>query len=190
MQTDMQIKTAPNDIFAVAVSPTNTHAKLIQRPALMPTPPYRRSQQYHPHLAAFQQASSSLLPFTLQSKSVCCWEPAFHHTRATFKKPLEFPSSTSGVNQSGEQTGISLGCKERDARTRIHVRTHTYKNTAAQGQLPEHTHSMGLLCSATNLYVCFSAYMTRVYTNPQIDFSGLLPCYSGSTDEMPHSKTS
>ena len=48
----------------------------------------------------------SFHPLTLQSKSVCCWKAAdaFDHNRANFKKPLEFPSSTSGVNQSGDRT--------------------------------------------------------------------------------------
>lgn len=91
-------------------------------------------------------------PFT-QWKSVCCWKPVagFDHNR----KPLEYPSLTN-VNQSGDQTENSLGCKAGDTWTWITKYVSTAVKTsqpAAQGQLPKHTHSMGLLCSTTNLCV-------------------------------------
>lgn len=66
-----------------------------------------------------------------------------------------------GWRAEGEVFALQ-GWKDTHTHTWIHVHSHTYKNTAAQGQLPKHTHSMGLLCSTTNLYVCVCALVHTV----------------------------
>lgn len=95
----------------------------------------------------------SFNPLT-QWENVCCWKPAagFYYN----KTPLEYPPLTYRVNWSGDQTENSLGCKAGDAWTWIIKYVSTAVKTsqpAAQGQLPKHTLSTGLLCSTTTLCV-------------------------------------
>lgn len=144
----------------------------------MLNPPYRESQQYHPHeahLAAFQQAFSSFSHSHLSQRESAAGNLQLLSNRATFKTPLEFPSSTSGGSQSGDQTVNSLGCRTLDTCTHgctcIHIAIKTLR-PAAQGQLPKHTYSMGLLLSTTTVFVhaYLCEYMMWVCTNPQIEF--------------------
>lgn len=90
---------------------------------------------------------------------------AFDRNGAAFKKPLVFPSSTSGVDQLTRQVAR-------------HETRYSYKNSVAsctRSAPPTHTLNGSTLLYQKPLcvHMCFSAYMTRVCNTLKIDFDSL-----------------